>query len=109
MNKTIEEAATRYADENFNRHIETIQNCPWPEWEESYAKAFEAGANFSLSHQWCSVEDVLPSDDTLVIAHSPNGRVEVLRYQDGVFRDELQQAHYVDYWMELPSLNPEQR
>lgn len=102
MTKTIEEAMHKAWQQYKNGDDSTLPS-------ENFIKGFNAGLDFALTHQWRSVEDELPSDDTLVIAHSPNGRVEVLRYQDGVFRDELQQAHYVDYWMELPSLNPEQR
>lgn len=110
MNKTIEEAAIEHA---LNAADAVILN---GEMETNYVErarfSFIVGANFALSHQWRSVEEELPEDDTLAVVHSPNGRVEVLHYYDDAFQDELKQAHCVDYWMalpEIPSLNPEQR
>lgn len=53
---------------------------------------------------WRSVEDELPEEETMVIAHHPNGRIDVLKYHDGEFIDELGQQHCVDFYIVLPSL-----
>lgn len=73
----------------------------------AYAKGFKAGARFALASQWMSVEERLPEEGTIVTAHSPNGRIDVLKYHDGEFVDELGQAHCVDYFIPIPPLNPE--
>lgn len=69
--------------------------------------SYMQGAHDALASQWVSVEEWLPEDDTMVTAHSPNGRIDVLKYHDGEFIDELGQAHRVDYFIPIPQLNPE--
>lgn len=69
--------------------------------------SYMQGAQDALTSQWVSVEEWLPEDDTMVTAHSPNGRIDVLKYHDGEFIDELGQAHRVDYFIPIPQLNPE--
>lgn len=61
----------------------------------------------NIASQWVSVEERLPEDETMVTAHSPNGRIDVLKYHDREFVDELGQAHCVDYFIPIPQLNPE--
>lgn len=70
-------------------------------------QAYEDGANFATSHQWVSVSERLPEEGAMVTAHSPNGRIDVLKYHDEEFIDELHQAHCVDFWLPIPQLNPE--
>ena len=67
-------------------------------------QAYEDGATEALASQWKDPKVELPEDDTMVIAHSPNGRIDVLTFHDGVFIDELGQAHCVDYWLLIPPL-----
>lgn len=74
-------------------------------WSED--KATDNDVEFVRMSEWVSVEDRLPEDDTMVTAHSPNGRIDVLKYHDGEFIDELRQAHCVDYYIPIPQLNPE--
>nr|DAN35902.1 MAG TPA: Protein of unknown function (DUF551) [Caudoviricetes sp.] len=112
MSKTIEEAAREFAEKN-TPHIENmVYDSDEASIVDYIADKATQFAKEILSHQWRSVEEELPEDDTLAVVHSPNGRVEVLHYYDDAFQDELKQAHCVDYWMalpEIPSLNPEQR
>ena len=68
--------------------------------------SYMQGAQDALASQWVSVEEWLPEDGTMVTAHSPNGRIDVLKYHDGEFIDELGQAHRVDYFIPIPPLNP---
>lgn len=74
-------------------------------WSED--KATDNDVEFVRMSKWVSVEEPLPEDDTMVTAHSPNGRIDVLKYHDGEFIDELRQAHCVDYYIPIPQLNPE--
>lgn len=74
---------------------------------ENFSDGWDNGAEWALSSQWISVDERLPEDGTMVTAHSPNGRIDVLKYHDGEFIDELGQAHCVDYFIPIPQLNPE--
>lgn len=58
---------------------------------ENFNDGFDAGVRFALSQQWVSVDVRLLEDEAIVIAHSPNGRIDVLKYHDGKFIDELGQ------------------
>lgn len=72
-------------------------------WSED--RVTENDIEYALASQWISVEERLPEEDAMVTAHSPNGRIDVLRYHDGEFIDELHQAHCVDYFIPVPPLN----
>lgn len=112
--KTIEEAALRYAVQQVNHSDEfedMAQVSALKFSANDLAHAFEAGSDFSLTHQWRSVEDELPEDDETVLTLSSCGHV--LAYYSK--QDEMWFA-YGDYgditpthWMPIPSLNPEQR
>lgn len=66
--------------------------------------AYLAGATEALASQWKDPKVELPEDDAQVVAHSPNGRIDVLTFHDGVFIDELRQAHCVDRYLPIPPL-----
>lgn len=53
---------------------------------------------------WRSVEEELPEEGIMVLAHHPNGRYDMLKFHDGIFIDELGQQHCVDLYIVLPSL-----
>lgn len=67
-------------------------------------QAFEDGYTACEQSMWHSVEDEIPEENTKVVAHSPNGRYDVLKFHDGIFIDELGQQHCVDFYIILPSL-----
>ncbi len=71
-------------------------------WSEE--QIFSDDVQYFRKNQWISVNDELPNDRTFVVAHSPNGRIDILSYDDNAFMDELWQAHCVDYWMPIPAL-----
>lgn len=100
----IETAAEDYALRRAHLHSE-------PHYQDlacrEAGRAFRIGANYALSHQWTSVDERLPEKEAMVVAHSPNGRIDVLKYHDEVFIDELGQVHCVDYFIPIPLLNPE--
>lgn len=95
-----------WAEYHFRQHgltdKEVMDFRPLP--SENFTEGFEAGMAYDSSCQWISVEDALPKDGSMVTAHSPNGRLDVLKYHDNEFIDELHQAHCVDFWMQIPAL-----
>jgi len=95
---TTEEKARAYA-ENL-----PVTAATWGMRKRVIADAYLAGATEALASQWKDPKVELPEDDVQVVAHSPNGRVEVLTFHDGVFIDELGQTHCVDYYLPIPPL-----
>lgn len=110
----IEKAADEYAIDTNAQRLEAYPEDLHPDIYPKYdtldlAEAFENGANFALAHQWISVDERLPEEEAMVTAHSPNGRIDMLKYHDGEFVDELGQTHCVDYFIPIPKLNPEKQ
>lgn len=106
-NEQIEKAARDHADKYFIQDVQIFFNKPYDKAKERYAKTLADFAKHCMAHQWISVDERLPEDDTMVTAHSPNGRIDVLKYHDEEFIDELGQAHCVDYFIPIPPLKPE--
>lgn len=106
----IEKAAGEYAAKT----AEQYEVCN-SEFVQEIMVAFERGAQYSLSHQWVSVEDALPEDDNLVLAHfadiDPLLCYAAAYYQDGEWQtpDDFYYDCKIDYWMEIPKLNPEKK
>ena len=98
----IEKAAQHHADEL--RVSSSIPGALVPMLHDIAKDSYIHGAREALASQWKDPKVELPEDDTLVVAHSPNGRFDVLTFHDGVFIDELGQAHCVDYWLPIPPL-----
>lgn len=77
--------------------------------------AFADGVRFALSHQWISVDERLPEDDRLVLAHfsdvEPNLCYATAYYRKGVWNvpDDWYYDCRIDFWMPIPipPLNPE--
>lgn len=103
----IEKAAQQHADELRVPH--SIPGALVPMLHDIAKSSYTYGAQDALSHQWVSVKERLPEEEAMVTAHSPNGRIDVLKYHDGEFVDELWQAHCVDYFIPIPQLNPEKK
>lgn len=103
----IEKAAQEHADEL--RVSSAIPGALVPMLHDIAKSSYVCGAQDALQNQWVSVKERLPEEGTMVTAHSPNGRMDVLKYHDGEFADELGQAHCVDYFIPIPQLNPEKQ
>ena len=105
---TTEEKAKAYAENTLARAISRPAH-PLDKLAPYFAskdiqQAYLAGAIKALASQWKDPKVELPEDDAQVVAHSPNGRIDVLTFHDGVFIDELGQAHCVDCWLPIPPL-----
>lgn len=101
-NQQIEKAKNDYAQSIIDSFGRSGVPCGISDIRGMIADGFKAGAQHALSRQWVSVEDALPEEGTMVTVHSPNGRIDVLKYHDGEFIDELGQAHCVDYFITIP-------
>ena len=101
---TTEEKAKAYAEKVFCDAAKVCSDKPWNEFRDTYKQAYLAGATEVLASQWKDPKVELPEENSMVIAHSPNGRYDVLTFHDSVFIDELGQAHCVDYWIPIPPL-----
>lgn len=86
----------------YNADFRNLSEVTWSE-----DKVSDNDIEYVRKSEWISVDERLPEDDTMVMAHSPNGRIDVLKYHDGEFVDELGQAHCVDYFIPVPQFNPE--
>lgn len=69
LRKRIEDKAADYADDSYPEYF--------PQYRTAEA-AFEAGAEFALSHQWIRVEEALPKYDEAVIVRNCNGEIFLL-------------------------------
>lgn len=97
-------AATRFGDRNLtDEELDCAAYMP----SENFSDGWDKGAEWALANQWVSVEERLPEEGTMVTAHSPNGRIDVLKFHDEEFIDELGQAHCVDYFIPIIRLNSE--
>lgn len=123
MSKTIEDAAREFAADVDKNVVELygIENPPMSiTFGECAADAFRKGAEYSLTHQWRSVEDELPelNIEVIVAYLLPIGETYVPVRTAGYLSDD----GWIDatgeapispiFWMpypEIPSLNPEQR
>lgn len=78
-------------------------------------ESFKDGIIFALTHQWISVDERLPEDDRLVLAHfsdvEPNLCYATAYYRKGVWNvpDDWYYDCRIDFWMPIPipQLNPE--
>lgn len=107
IDQKIEKAAQEYDQRLVNEYDQDLPELSLCDLKFDCQNAFIAGAQVALQNQWVSVEDALPEEETIVTAHSPNGRIDVLIYHDREFVDELGQAHCIDYFIPIPQLNPE--
>lgn len=79
-----------------------------PCYDKNFYDGFIAGANFALSHQWISVEERLPEDDQLVLAHFSDVNAEMCYatayYTDGGWNtpDDWYYECKIDFWMPIP-------
>lgn len=71
-------------------------------WSEE--KVNDTDVEYVRKSQWINVDERLPEDETMVTAHSPNGRIDVLKYHDGEFIDEIGQ---VDWDPIIPAFDAE--
>lgn len=82
-------------------------------YKTGHSEGFADGGNYAISHQWISVENHLPEDGRLVLAHfsdAEDGIDYATAYrQDGQWQpvDGFYYDCIVDYWMPIPELNPE--
>lgn len=74
-NKQIEKAADEYVMLHFIDDSNVVLNDPFPEAQATYKRAFIAGAQYALSHQWISVEERLPEfNDRILVRCVEYGR-----------------------------------
>lgn len=105
--KTIEEIAKEYA--HVNRGIYVT--------EKHVEKAYIAGAEYALSHQWVSVDEAFPEDNRMVMVHIsdiniiPDLSYCMAYYDNGAwqFPDDYYYDCKVTHWMPIPKLNNEKR
>lgn len=85
----------------------------WSSPSDNFNDGFDAGMAFALSHQWVSVEERLPGDDNLVLAHCTNIPGELCYctayYKESAwhFPDDWYYGCDVTHWMPIPQLNNE--
>lgn len=119
MSKTIEEAATRYAEEH------RIPNSPITLRktvnQNHIADAFADGADFALSHLWRSVEDglsELEENECVIIRTKRDGKFKVAYFDRQCYEFdvkvgsnscEIYRHTEITHFMPIPSLNLEQR
>lgn len=111
----IEKAARDHADRYFFQDAEILCNEPWNNAKDLYAKTLAGFAKHCISHQWIPVDERLPEDDRLVLAHFPDVDPELCYatayYVDGAWQtsDDWYYDCRIDFWMPIPipPLNPE--
>lgn len=100
---TIEEKAKAYAENQL--HV-----VDWGFDYEDITRGFLAGATEALASQWRSVEEELPEDNRLVLAHfsdvDPELSYATAYYRDGAWQtpDDWYYDCKIDFWMPIPSL-----
>lgn len=112
MTKTKSQQAQEYAEKKTHELILTIGKGPWPRTRELLAKAYLDGYTACEQSQWRSVEDELPEDDRLVLAHfsdvDPELSYATAYYRDGAWQtpDDWYYDCKIDFWMPItpPSL-----
>lgn len=112
MDRQIEQAAQDHADKHFIQDAAIFCYKPWNKAKDRYAKTLADFAKWCIKKQWVSVEDALPEDDRLVLAHFADVE-NPLEYATAYYRDGMWNVpddwYYdceVDFWMEIPKLNP---
>ena len=80
---------------------------------ENFSDGWDKGAEWALSSQWISVDERLPEDDRLVLAHFSDVE-SPLEYATAYYRDGRWNVpddwYYdceIDFWLPIPQLNPE--
>lgn len=113
-NKQIEKAADEYVMLHFIDDSNVVLNDPFPEAQATYKRAFIAGAQYALSHQWFPVAECLPEHNTdcIIYTHDDQGPVKMFAWFDGEnFHDEqTDDIFHPEFWMPLATLmqsNPE--
>lgn len=109
----IEQAAQQYADMHFVDEALIYSNEPWDKAKDIYAKTLADFAKLCMANQWIPVEERLPEDDRLVLAHFADVEKPLdyatAYYRNGVWNipDDWYYDCKVDFWMEIPQFNPE--
>ena len=84
---------------------------------DAYNKGFEDGANFALSHQWISVEEALPEEDSSVpmnvyvevnTGHGIGYCVLIAKYAFGKFSCETKNVKVIG-WMPIPKFETKEK
>lgn len=111
MNKTKEQQAQEYAEKVnypcpdygwYESDDEQMKECLKQVWLDGYTAAEQA--------QWRSVEEELPEDDRLVLAHfsdvEPELSYATAYHKDGAWNtpDDWYYDCKIDFWMPLPEL-----
>ena len=117
-NKQIEKAEDEYVMLHFIDDSNVVLNDPFPEAQATYTRAFIAGADFALSHQWVSVEERLPEEGQEVLLYDVNSiRLYVIGWRrkkgDNKSMWALSNGFVEDkditHWLPIPQSNPEKQ
>lgn len=73
LKKRIEDKAADYADNLYPEYFPQHRTAE---------VAFEAGAEFALSHQWISVDEALPDDNEIALFIDQHGSMQLLTMND---------------------------
>lgn len=105
-NKQIEKAADEYVMLHFIDDSNVVLNDPFPEAQATYKRAFIAGAQYALSHQWISVEERLPKPHEEVLTYRINAIDEnAVAYHDGEDWYTIDGEHIrPHFWLPIPPL-----
>ena len=108
--KTKDQQAQEYAEKKFPEFLDAIHQEPWPKIKDMFKQAFEDGYTACEQSMWRSVEEELPEDDRLVLAHfsdvDPELSYATAYYRDGAWQtpDDWYYDCKIDFWMPIPSL-----
>lgn len=108
MNQIINRAALEDAEEYFIDNLIALSHAPRNTGRATYSDTFFRGGRFALSHQWIPVEERLPEDDRLVLAHfsdvDPELCYATAYYKKGVWStpDDWYYGCKIDCWMPIP-------
>lgn len=116
MQKKMQE----YAEKKFWELLDVISTNPWNDVKTFLAQAFEDGYTACEQSMWRSVEDELPENDRLVLAHFSDVDPEVsyasAYYRNGAWQtpDDWYYDCKIDFWMpimppSLPNTNTEKK
>ena len=106
LRKRIEQAAidgSKHYDPNVSKYSQGKQ--------VGYLRGFNEGAKYAISHQWISVDEVLPEYDEAVIVRNYNGEIFFCHRSNriGVETDDDKWCNYtgakIVLWMPTPELN----
>lgn len=104
--KQIELMAERYSEARADFHKSDPELADLTHYES--CRAFRIGADFALSHQWISVQDALPENDGLVLAHfsdiDPKLSHAMAYHKGGMWHtpDDWYFDCEIDFWMPIP-------